>query len=147
MSSKTVLITGANREITMGSKESIKRGIAILGSEHNINSIDVVIANAGIAGMTTKLLDAEISEIQPYIDVNAYGQLELFRTVAPLLRNSKSSTGGKFMYMSSGAGSLTAMSNIAPLSAYGASKALGNFLFRWLSLEQQDIVVWAQHPG
>jgi norsolorinic acid ketoreductase len=39
------------------------------------------------------------------------------------------------------------MNNVAPLAAYGASKALGNFLFQGLSLEQQDIVVWSQHPG
>jgi norsolorinic acid ketoreductase len=39
------------------------------------------------------------------------------------------------------------MSNFVPMSSYGASKALGNYLFKWLSIEQQDIIIWAQHPG
>lgn len=95
--------------------------------------------------MSSKLTDATISEIQNYIDVNAYGQLELYRAVASLLRNSGSNA--KFVYMSSAGGSLTSMSNIVPLAAYGASKALGNFLIKWLSLEIDDVLIWAQHPG
>ncbi|KAF9698776.1 hypothetical protein EKO04_002712 [Ascochyta lentis] len=134
-------------EAEFASMESIKRGIASLTSEHNIDSLDIVIANAGIAAMSPKLLEAGYSEIQPIIDVNAYGQLELFKAVAPLLRNSKNNTKGKFVYISSAGGSLTTMNIIAPLSAYGASKALGNFFFKWLSLEQQDIIVWSQNPG
>ena len=116
-------------------------------SEHNVDSLDVVIANAGIADMNLKLVETEISDIQKYIDINAYGQFELFKAVAPLLRKSKNDVKGKFMYMSSNLGSLTAMSNFVPMSSYGASKALGNFLFKWLSVEQQDIIIWAQHPG
>ncbi|KAJ4346139.1 hypothetical protein N0V95_005692 [Ascochyta clinopodiicola] len=134
-------------EIEIASTKSIQRGISSLTTDHNIDSLDIVIANAGIANMSPELSKAGISDIQPFIDVNAYGQLELFQNVAPLLRKSRSKTKGKFMYMSSAAGSLTAMNNIVPLSAYGASKALGNFLFKWLSLEQQDVIVWAQHPG
>jgi len=65
--------------------------------------------------------------------VNAYGQLELYKAVVSLLRASKSKA--KFVYISSAGGSLTTMSNIVPLAAYGASKALGNFLFKWLALE------------
>ncbi|KAF2013934.1 aflatoxin biosynthesis ketoreductase nor-1 [Aaosphaeria arxii CBS 175.79] len=132
-------------KLDVSSAESIRSGIASLKSDHGISSIDVVVANAGIAGITPKLTEADSSEIQTYIDVNAYGQLELFKAVSPLLQQSK--TKGKFVYISSAGGSLTTMSNIVPLSAYGASKALGNFLFKWLSLEVDNVLIWAQHPG
>ena len=131
----------------MASVDTIKRGVASLTSEHNIDSLDVVLANAGDASFSPKVFESEISDIQPFVDVNVYGQLELFKAVAPLLRESRSQAKAKFMYMSSIAGSLTAMSTAADMSAYGASKAFANFLFRWLSFEQQDIIIWAQHPG
>ncbi|KEF60348.1 uncharacterized protein A1O9_01908 [Exophiala aquamarina CBS 119918] len=132
-------------KLDIASTESIKAGVESLTSEHSINSIDVVIANAGIVGMTPKLTETAISEIETYIHVNAYGQLELYKAVAPLLRKSESMA--KFAYISSAGGSLTSMSNIVPLAAYGASKALGNFLIKWLSLETHDVLIWAQHPG
>ncbi|KAJ4988907.1 short-chain dehydrogenase [Stagonosporopsis vannaccii] len=134
-------------EIDVASVETIKRGIASLKTEHNIDSLDIVLANAGNANMSPKVSEAEISDIQPFVDSNVYGQLELYKAVAPLLRNSRKDKKPKFMYMSSAVGSLTAMSTALEVSAYGASKVMGNFLFRWLSFEQQDIIVWAQHPG
>ncbi|KAF3032464.1 hypothetical protein E8E12_002698 [Didymella heteroderae] len=134
-------------EIDVASVDSIKRGIASLKLVHGIDSLDVVLANAGVAAVSPSLSKIDVSVIQPFVDVNAYGQLELFMAVAPLLRKARIGAPGKFMYMSSLGGSLTTMNTAAPLSAYGASKALGNFLFKWLSLEQQDIIVWSQHPG
>ncbi|KAF3034349.1 hypothetical protein E8E11_001734 [Didymella keratinophila] len=134
-------------EINVASVDSIERGIASLQADRKIDRLDVVLANAGVAAVSPSLIGISIGDIQPFLDVNAYGQLELFKAVAPLLQRSSSDTPGKFMYMSSLGGSLTAMNTVAPLSAYGASKALGNYLFRWLALEQQDIIVWSQHPG
>lgn len=134
-------------EIDVASVETIKHGIAALESNHNINSLDIVLANAGNANMSPKLAASEPSDIQPFIDSNAFGQLELYKAVAPLLRKSTAKTMPKFMYMSSSAGSLTAMNTMVDLSGYGASKALGNYIFKWLSLEQQDILIWSQHPG
>jgi len=134
-------------EIDVASTNSIKRGIASLEHERKIDSLDVVLANAGSAAVSPALTEMGVSDIQPFVDVNVYGQLELFKAVAPLLRGSKSGAPGKFMYMSSLGGSLKAMNTVAPLAAYGASKALSNFFFKWLSLEQQDIIVWSQHPG
>jgi norsolorinic acid ketoreductase len=124
--------------------ESITDGITSLVSEHGINSIDVVIANAGIYGMSPRLTEATMQDIQNYIDVNANGQLKLYQEVASLLRRGSEA---KYVYMSSPGGSLTSINDILPLAAYGASKALGNFFFKWLSLETNDVLIWAQHPG
>ena len=134
-------------EIDVASSDSIRRGIKSLTAEHELDSLDTVIANAGMAIKSPKLIEMATQDIQRFVDVNAYGQLELFRAVFPLLRRSKKAAKGKFMYMSSIGGSLTTMDNMLPVAAYGASKALGNFFVKWLSLEQKDVVIWAQHPG
>jgi norsolorinic acid ketoreductase len=134
-------------EIDVASSDSIRRGIEALTAEYELDSLDIVIANAGMAVESAKLIDMATHDIQRFVDVNAYGQLELFRAVLPLLRRSNKAAKGKFMYMSSIGGSLTTMDNMLPAAAYGASKALGNFFVKWLSLEQKDVVIWAQHPG
>ncbi|KAH7344289.1 hypothetical protein BKA66DRAFT_434337 [Pyrenochaeta sp. MPI-SDFR-AT-0127] len=133
--------------LDVSSSNSIHQAIETLKSTHNIHTLDVVIANAGIAGLNSQLTEASVSEIQEYIDINAFGQFELFKAVLPLLKASKSNDKGKFVYISSAGGSLTNMYNIVPLSAYGASKALGNFLFKWLALESESVLIWSQHPG
>ncbi|KAF2184866.1 hypothetical protein K469DRAFT_727067 [Zopfia rhizophila CBS 207.26] len=141
-SATTVLITGANRErlatgdtrsrlivikLDVSSAESINSGTKALTSVHNIYALDLVIANAGIAGMTDRLALTPVSEIQKYVDVNAYGQLELFRA-------SK----GKFVLISSAGGSLTTMNVIVLLGAYAASKALADF-FKMVATEMGQI--------
>ncbi|KAJ6191415.1 Short-chain dehydrogenase/reductase SDR [Penicillium mononematosum] len=114
---------------------------------HNIGALDIVIANAGISGPTHSLAEAPVSELQKYIDVNAYGPFELVKAVFPLLRPSSPGKKAKFVYISSAGGSLAAMYNFMPISAYGASKALANFLFKWLALDNKDVIIWAQNPG
>ncbi|CAN9143741.1 unnamed protein product [Alternaria alternata] len=134
--------------LDLASTESVNVGIQSLTVKLNIHALDVVIANAGIAGTTPPLLSCTTADLQTYIDVNASGSLKLYKEVLPLLLKSKAQP--KFIYMSSAGGSLTSMSTIVPLAAYGASKALGNFLFKWLALEQEGeekVVVWCQHPG
>lgn len=134
--------------LDLASTESVNAGIQSLTAEHNIHALDVVIANAGLAGTTPPLISSTTADLQTYINVNAFGSLKLYKWVLPLLLKSKAQP--KFIYMSSAGGSLTSMSTIVPLAAYGASKALGNFLFKWLALEQEGeekVMVWCQHPG
>ena len=134
-------------QLDVSSTSSIHQAVQTLESEHHIKSIDIVIANAGIAGILPDLAEATAQDIQPCIDINAYGQLELYKAVAPLLRASQQKK-GRFVYMSSAGGSLSTMNNIVQLSSYGASKALGNFLFKWLALDNKgEVLIWSQHPG
>jgi norsolorinic acid ketoreductase len=99
--------------------------------EHQIDSLDVVIANTAMTLSSIKLSEIEARRILPLIDVIAYGQLDFFNVVLPLLRKAENKIKARFMYMSSIDGGL---------STYGASKALGNFFVKWLSLECQDII-------
>jgi norsolorinic acid ketoreductase len=39
-------------EVDVASVDSIKRGLALLGLEHKINSFDVVLADAGVAALS-----------------------------------------------------------------------------------------------
>jgi norsolorinic acid ketoreductase len=135
-------------EMDAASPESIKAAIASL-TTLNISSIDIVIANAGICAISGPLSSTPTSELQMYIDVNAYGPFNLFKAVAPRLRtNTNKGLGkGSFVLISSAGGSLAGMMDIVPLGPYGASKALANFLVKWLGIENTDLVIWAQHPG
>lgn len=94
----------------MASSESIVSGIETLKTTHGFRTLDIVIANAGISGPTPSLAQAAVSEIQKYIDVNAYGSLNLFKATLPLLRSaSVDGTKAKFVLVSSAGGSLTNM--------------------------------------
>lgn len=117
-------------ETDVARTESIKRGIALLKLEQRVNTLYVVLANAGIAAVSSSLSKMSISDTQSFVDVNAYGQSKLFKAVAPLPQRSSSGAPGKFVYMSGPGRSFSAMNNIAPLLAYGASKALGHCLFK-----------------
>ncbi|KAJ4398041.1 hypothetical protein N0V91_010506 [Didymella pomorum] len=85
--------------INVASADSIKRGITSMELEHKIDSLDVVLANAGIAAVSPGLSEIDVGDIQPFLNINAYGQLELFKAVAPLLRRSSSGAPSKFMYI------------------------------------------------
>lgn len=115
----------------------------MLQEEHEVQSLDVAIANAAYAGVTDKLIDTPIPELQKYIDINVYGPFEVWKATLPLMKAGKA---GRFCFVSSAAGSIASMYNIIPVAPYGASKALGNFLLKWLSPEQKDLLVWCQHP-
>ncbi|KAF7588661.1 hypothetical protein BBP40_005412 [Aspergillus hancockii] len=97
-------------KLEISSVDSVNAAIDTLKA-HDIDTLDVVIANAGISGPTTSLADAPISELQNYIDVNAFGPFKLFKAVLPLLRSSSSGNKAKFVLISSAGGSLTAMYN------------------------------------
>ncbi|KAF2177065.1 NAD(P)-binding protein [Zopfia rhizophila CBS 207.26] len=122
--------------LDVSSAESITGAIETLKSTHGITALDVVIGNAGIADLTGP------PALNPRL-----GAPELSRAVIPLLRASKAEGKGKFVLISSAGGSLTSMNIIIPVAAYGASKALANFLIKWLALENEDVLIWAMHPG
>lgn len=133
-------------QLDVSSTTSIKDGVVALSNEHDISAVDIVIANAGMAEMSDKLSVLPVSELQKQIDVNAWDNFELFKAVRPMLSSNKDIK-GKFVYISSTGGSLNTMHLGLPLPAYGASKALGNFIFKWLSLESDGVIIWSQNPG
>lgn len=67
----------------------------------------------------------------------------MFQAAWPLLEKAKEP---KFVYVSSGLGSIAAMEKV-PCLAYGVSKAAANFFVRKVHFECPDMVAVAVHPG
>jgi norsolorinic acid ketoreductase len=117
-------------EIDVATSESIRHSIQSLTVEHQTDSLDVFIANAAMTLGSIKLSEIGARRILPLIDVIAYGQLDFFKAVLPLLRKAENKIKARFMYVSSMGGCLSTMDNMLLMSPYGASKALGNFFVK-----------------
>ncbi|KAL2828842.1 hypothetical protein BJY01DRAFT_255215 [Aspergillus pseudoustus] len=115
-------------------------------SRHNIDRIDVVIANAAVGGRVGALIDTTHVNFRDHVEVNAWALVLLFRETLALLQNSPTP---KFVSISSyGASqaSIPALTDV-PIGLYTASKCLGNFLVRRLSIEHKDICAFSLAPG
>jgi norsolorinic acid ketoreductase len=69
------------------------------------------------------------------------------RSSKPLYRFLCCFNSWNFVYIAATTGSLTTVNSIVPLSAYGASKALGSLLSKWLSTENNELLLWRQNSG
>jgi norsolorinic acid ketoreductase len=95
--------------------------------------------------LSALLSEMEVSELQIFISkVLPAGRL---RSSKPLYRYLCCFNSWDFVYIAATAGSLTAVSSIVPLSAYGASKALGSLLVQWLSTENNELLLRRQNSG
>ncbi|KAK5126020.1 hypothetical protein LTR85_011375 [Meristemomyces frigidus] len=116
-----------------------------LEEAHNINRIDVVIANAGIEkwfGPATKI---PMSELRDHFEVNAMAPLALFQATWPLLQKSSNP---RFVPISSRLGSMTEISKVKnPAAAYGASKAMLNYLTCRMHFENPMLTAFPMSPG
>ncbi|PKX89938.1 putative NADP(+)-dependent dehydrogenase [Aspergillus novofumigatus IBT 16806] len=105
------------------SASNAAEAVSEIQTQHHIEHIDIVIANAGICTTTA----------------------ELFRAVAPLLQ--KAST-PKFAYISTLLASIHEIEQIPSLTAaYGMSKVAGNYLIKKIDAENEGLVALAIDPG
>ncbi|KND87164.1 Norsolorinic acid ketoreductase [Tolypocladium ophioglossoides CBS 100239] len=122
--------------------------VQALASQHGIDRLDIVIANAGIFDVAAhqKVVDMKLADLQEHIDVNAYGVIRLFQSTWPLLGKSEKPT---FLLNSAGAASMGGMKTFAhfPLASYAASKMLANFFVLRLQIEHPNLIAFAVHPG
>lgn len=127
-----------------------RTAVAELQSKHEISSLDVVIANAGIAHSGTPIADNTSEALRDHFNTNTIGPVLLFQAVKPLLQASKS---GKpiFLAISTLIGSMGAQDMLAGLPAqfspYGASKAALNWVVRRIHLEESWLTAYVTHPG
>ncbi|KAF2136523.1 uncharacterized protein K452DRAFT_362457 [Aplosporella prunicola CBS 121167] len=144
-------------QMDYASSASIKAAFAALASDHAIHSLDVVIANAGIGYTTGRPLAEESrDELQRFVEVNAHGPLELFGAALKMMqeaaerrRNEKGDQGKKprFVLVSSNVGSFGLNASFPGYALYGASKAMANYLIKWLAQENKEVVAFVVHPG
>ncbi|KAK2611978.1 amidophosphoribosyltransferase [Conoideocrella luteorostrata] len=118
----------------------------------NINTLDVVIANAGASPSFDATLETDPEVVRECMDVNSIGPLRLFQACWALL--DKSDNGDlkrkKFVLISSSTGSISVLDyETFPNAAYGMSKAAANWLAKKLSVEFKDrgLKVGIIHPG
>ena len=117
-----------------------------LQNEHNINSIDVVIANAAAIGAPPAPVSAaSVEGIRQDFQVNAVAPLLLFQATWPLLQKSKTP---KFVGISTCLATIGKMDEYPwPTASYGVSKAAMNYFVRKAHFENEELVAFAVHPG
>lgn len=142
--SKVVLV-----KIDSQSETDAKEAVSTLASE-GITSIDVVIANAGIAHSGASVAQTTIDSLRDHLNTNTIGPVLLFQAFKPLLEANKS---GKpvFLATSTIIGSIGGQEMLAGLppvlSPYGASKAALNWMVRRIHYEEPWLTAYVTHPG
>lgn len=125
--------------------------VTCLTQTHDITSLDVVVANAGISHSGNPVAQTSAEADLEHFSVNSIAPLVLFRATASLLKASKSGRRPTFVALSSVIGSIGGMELLAgfpaKLSPYGASKAALNWLVRRLQFEEPWLISFVIHPG
>ncbi|KAH7317783.1 hypothetical protein BKA65DRAFT_108015 [Rhexocercosporidium sp. MPI-PUGE-AT-0058] len=131
-------------KIDSASETDPAAAVSLLKTKHNITSLDIVIANAGISNAAPcPVSTVPLSAIQTHLQINGLAPVLLFQAVFPLLGK-----GAKFVYTSSAMATIGGMElRPYPLSPYGASKALGNYFVRKIHFENEELIAFAMDPG
>ena len=110
-----------------------------------VNSLDLVIANAGICNDLSPLATVDPAVVKEHVDGDGFGPLYLFQATLPLLQKSQ---GGKFVGIGSSLGSIGGMDQ-RPISAtaYGISKAVQHWTVRKIHYEHPELVALVVDPG
>jgi len=129
-------------------ESSIFGAIDTLKTQHDINSISVAIANAGIAKAYGSVLQTSIQGTRDQYNTNTVGTLALFQAVYPLLLPSPSGALPKFVTISSIVGSIGDLENWPAVSSpYGMSKAALNWLTKNIHIENEGLIAFPIQPG
>ena len=132
-------------KIDSSSETDAATAVKDLQSTHDIQKLDVVVANAGHGVAYDHVATARGADLVATLSVNTVGPILLFQAVLPLLQRSSRPV---FVVMSSNAGSMGGMTDgKMPALSYGASKAMINFVIRKLHFEHEDIIAFPFHPG
>lgn len=121
------------------SEQDAKKAVEYVKSK--VDSLDYVIANAGIAKYYNNALETPLSEFRDHFEVNLLGPVILAQAFVPLLKQ-----GGKFIGVSTLAARIKDPLPVKQ-SAYGASKAGLNFYVAMIAQENPDIIAFVISPG
>lgn len=124
--------------------------VETLTKQHGIESLDVVIANAGICHSGTTVLETSHSALVEHVAINVAAPITLLQATAPLLKASKSGR-PTFVATTSFIGTIGGMEQLSRLPAafspYGGSKAALNWFVRRLHFEESWLISFVIHPG
>lgn len=124
--------------------------VTSLQQTHGIESLDVVIANAGINHSGNPVMQTSSAATVEHFSINAIAPMTLLQATAALLKASKSGCPA-FVALSTIVGSMGSMEFFAQqpkvTSPYGASKAALNWLVRKVHFEEPWLTSFVFHPG
>ena len=111
-----------------------------------ITKLDVVIANAGVAGQQGKIETIDVKGLADVYIINAVGPAILFIALKPLLDRAEAP---KWLSVSSGLASIHDLHNypMFPGFPYNGSKAALNHFTKSIHVESDKIVAFAVSPG
>ncbi|KAL4996870.1 hypothetical protein BDV10DRAFT_170938 [Aspergillus recurvatus] len=131
--------------LIVDSPSGAAEAVSEIQTQHHIEHIDIVIANAGICNHYGPVLRMTDSDVLSHFEVNTLGPLRLFRAVALLLQ--KAST-PKFAYISTLLASIHEIEQLPSMTAaYGMSKVAGNYLIKKIDAENEDLIALSIDPG
>ncbi|KAF2193029.1 short-chain dehydrogenase [Zopfia rhizophila CBS 207.26] len=153
--STTVIATAAGSKVIIVKLDSqaesdAANAVLQLQEEYGITSLDVVIANAGIAHSGNRIAENSTEAIRDHFNTNTIGPVLLFQAVQPLLKASKSGS-PIFIAISTLIGSIGGQESLAgfpaKFSPYGASKAASNWFIRRIHFDEPWLTSFVFHPG
>ncbi|KAK8129788.1 Glucose/ribitol dehydrogenase [Apiospora kogelbergensis] len=108
-----------------------------------IDHLDVVVANAGIARLYVTVAEVTAEQIQEHINANVYGLIWLYQAALPLLKKSQHPV---WVTMGSSAAFLT---NFLPMknAAYAPTKVVGHWLTKAMHTEEPWLTAFPIDPG
>ncbi|KAM0277941.1 hypothetical protein ACHAQH_005485 [Verticillium albo-atrum] len=124
--------------------------VSALQSDHGIQTIDIVIANAALGGSGSRILETDLASVAPHVAVNTTAPLALLQATAPLLRKSANP---KFIGIGSAIGSVGSIGEIAATPwprntcPYGITKVGLNWVVRTAHFEEPWLTAVIVHPG
>jgi norsolorinic acid ketoreductase len=113
--------------------------------KHNIDHLDLIIANAGIAGGGDALIDVKANQFRNILNVNVVSPLLLFQAFQPLLSKGYNP---RILFVSSSVGSISRQRQIPfRTTTYGCSKVALNFVAVRVATEYPNITSVTICPG
>ncbi|KAK6382176.1 hypothetical protein LTS17_004062 [Exophiala oligosperma] len=120
--------------------------VKYLQVSHNLDSLDVVIANAGILKHFGPAREASPVNILEHFEINTLAPILLYQATQSVLDASRHAP--KFFIISSNIGSNGLQDNYPlPMIAYGMSKAAANYAASRIHREENRITIVAVQPG
>ncbi|KAK3313624.1 hypothetical protein B0H66DRAFT_566644 [Apodospora peruviana] len=120
--------------------------VEALGTNHGIDHIDIVIANAGVAYTYPTVAQVQEKDLKAHVDANAYGVVSLYQAVRPLLQKSKRQPEPIYSIMGTTAGSLNSPLPW-PNACYGPSKAASAWFSIKINMEDDWLHSFSLCPG
>ncbi|KAI8663203.1 hypothetical protein NCS57_00920500 [Fusarium keratoplasticum] len=124
--------------------------VSQLRGKYGVLSLDVVIANAGIAHSGSTVFNTTPEALRDHVNTNTIGPITLFQATYPFLKAS--STGNPiFLGITTLFGSIGGqdyLTSVPPImSPYGASKTALNWLIHRIHREEPWLTAFVVHPG